>query len=130
MRLFSIRHEFPTEWAKFKSAKLGPTTPPAELTLNLRAEHYPFWSKERLESVKRLDLFAKAEKTMTVFGRLNATGQPDDATKTELAAKVGNLRTGKVELNKVSFAKPTGELNLHFTDNSMDDLWLALAWGK
>jgi hypothetical protein len=32
MRLFSVRHEFPTDWAKLKSA----ATPLVALTLNLR----------------------------------------------------------------------------------------------
>jgi Tc toxin complex TcA C-terminal TcB-binding domain len=36
VRLFSIRHEFPTEWAKFKNAIVKDATPPAALTLILR----------------------------------------------------------------------------------------------
>jgi len=43
MQLLSVRHDFPTEWARFQTA-----TPPAnhrfELKLVLRPEHYPFWS--------------------------------------------------------------------------------------
>jgi hypothetical protein len=39
VRLFSIRHEFPTEWANFKSA--GPGIP---LKITLRGAHFPYWT--------------------------------------------------------------------------------------
>src|SRR5262249_30051510 len=43
VRLFSVRTEFPTEWAVFQGQ-----TPDAgqrfKLSVNLRPEHYPFWS--------------------------------------------------------------------------------------
>ena len=48
------------EWAKFKSVTLGDATKVAELTLNFREEHYPFWSKGKVGAAKRVDLFAKA----------------------------------------------------------------------
>src|SRR6185503_12227931 len=41
LRLFSVRHEFPVEWSKFKSVQLAGNR--AELSLNVREEHYPFW---------------------------------------------------------------------------------------
>lgn len=44
MRLLSVRHEFPTEWARFTAAELdGDGTAP--LTLTLREEHYPYWAR-------------------------------------------------------------------------------------
>jgi hypothetical protein len=64
-RLLSVRHEFPAEWAQFKAS-------PAEngwypLSLRLREEHYPFWSRGRLEVVKRVDLLARTEpSTVTI----------------------------------------------------------------
>jgi hypothetical protein len=36
--LFSIRHDFPSAWAKFQSTAIGP----AELSLTLTPELYPF----------------------------------------------------------------------------------------
>ena len=74
VRLFSVRHEFPTEWAKFKSIEIeGETT--AILTLNIREEHYPFWSKSMLEAVKRLDLFAKTNKNrVDIADKADGTG--------------------------------------------------------
>ena len=122
VRLFSVRHEFPTEWSKFKSIEIeGETT--AVLTLNLREEHYPFWSKSRLEAVKRLDLFAKTNKNSVDIA--DGTGNNDTLAKD---ASLGNLCAGK--LTNIPLPAPIGEFTLYFTDNSMEELWLALTWGK
>src|SRR5262249_39558621 len=122
VRLFSVRHEFPTEWAKFRSVKLDQATEVAELTLNLRDEHYPFWSRGRLETVKRVDLFAKNARTdVKITDRADGTGQPDTLIKD---TAMGELRAGK--LTNIPLPTPTGKFTLYFSDNSMDDLWLAL----
>lgn len=133
VRLFSIRHEFPTEWAKFKSVKIEGATKVAELTLNFRDEHYPFWSKGLLEALKRVDLFAKPTKdtkpTITVSNKL--TDEPVGTRKEDSMAKdtsFGGLRMGK--LTNIPLPTPTGKFTLYLNDNSMEDLWLALTWGK
>src|SRR5260370_41475214 len=41
VRLFSGRHEFPSDWAKFRSANIGGTTPPAAFAVNLVPQHSP-----------------------------------------------------------------------------------------
>lgn len=40
VRLLSVRHEFPVEWAQFKSAQAAST-----LSVPLRPEHYPYWAE-------------------------------------------------------------------------------------
>ncbi|MBC1195384.1 toxin [Microcystis aeruginosa BLCCF158] len=126
VRLFSLRHEFPTEWAKFKSAKIEGATNTAELTLNLRAEHYPFWSQGHLEAVKRLDFFAETVKN-TVDISTNSDGTVSTDTLSEDAA-LGNLRTGK--LTNILLPPPIGQFTLYFNDNSMEEIWMAVRWGK
>lgn len=126
VRLFSIRHEFPTAWARFKSARLDAGAPVAALTLDLRDEHYPFWSRGRLAAVRRADLIAKTRKSA-----VSVSNQPDLADSDTLGngdASLGDLRAGK--LVKTRFPAPTGEFKLHLDDNSMDDLWLMIAWGN
>ena len=134
VRLFSVRHEFPTEWAKFKSAKGDVFADPifAGLTLDLRDEHYPFWSKDKDYKpidLKRVDLFAKPTKdtdtTIEVFDNSNAAGDPDSLKKD---TSLNNVLVGK--LTNIQLPDATGEFTLYFTDNSMEDLWLALTWGK
>src|SRR3712207_8581263 len=59
----TLFRSFPTEWAKFQS-QTPDTNQRFELRLNLRAEHYPFWSHGRLNSVKRVDLLARSAKEL------------------------------------------------------------------
>jgi hypothetical protein len=126
VRLFSLRHEFPSEWAKFESAQLGAAAPVAELALDLREEHYPYWSQGRLEAVKRVDLYAKTTKnSIEISDTPDGTGNKDILVRD---TSLDNLRAGK--LTNIRRPDPTGKFTLYFNDNSMDDLWLALAWGK
>jgi hypothetical protein len=135
VRLFSMRHEFPTDWAKFKSATVDLSADPnilAGLTLNLRDEHYPFWSKDedyKPIGLKRVDIFAKptedTETTIEVFDNSNATGNKDSLTED---TSLNDVRVGK--LTNIQLPDATGEFSLYFTDNSIEDLWLALTWGK
>ena len=126
VRLFSMRHEFPTEWAKFKSIKDVSSDKPAGLTLNLKPEHYPFWSKDSLGTIKQVELFAKTAVSVKVSGKVDASGKLDEAI--DLGGSLGELRTGK--LAKTEDLSPTGPLTIFFGNNSMEDLWLALTWGK
>jgi hypothetical protein len=114
-----------TECAKFRSIQLG-AGQLAELTLNLWEERYPFWSQGRLEAVKRAGFFAKTAKTsVEVADKADGTGNKDTLVKD---ASMGDLWMGK--LTNVSLPAPTGKFTLYFNDNSMEELWLALTWGK
>ena len=126
VRLFSLRHEFPGEWAKFKSVQLKDTNTFAELTLDLREEHYPFWSQGRLNAIKRVDLFAK-----TTTDSVKITDKPDGTGITETLVpdpSLGNLRAGT--LVKIPLPAPIGKYTLYLNDNLLEDLWLAVAWGS
>jgi Tc toxin complex TcA C-terminal TcB-binding domain len=125
VRLFSIRHEFPTEWAKFKSSTITNPVTTAELSLNLRPEHYPFWSQHNLTAVKRVDCLVQSKKDTEVTS--NAAGT-ENKTALVTEASLGNLRTAK--LADAILLSPIGPCTLYFNDNSMEDLWLAVAWGQ
>jgi len=123
VRLFSVRHEFPTEWAKFQGQP-GANQRYA-LTLNLRPEHYPFWSQGRLNSVKDVDILARSTKdSVPVFDN----DQPEASKKDTLTkdTTLGNLLVGK--LVNIVLPKPVGELKLFFDDKAMADLWIAVKW--
>ncbi|MFL6201534.1 MAG: insecticidal toxin protein [Thermoanaerobaculia bacterium] len=127
VRLFSVRHEFPGEWAKLKSGTLSNNPPlrPA-LTLALREEHYPFWSRGSLEAIKRVDVYARTAKTSVEITALaDGSGLKDSLVPD---ASLGNLRVGK--LDNLPLPQPIGSLTLYFNDLTMTDLWLGLAWGK
>lgn len=134
VRLFSVRHEFPTEWAKFKSVKLGGAIPTAELKLNLREEHYPFWSKNKdnkplnetiaLEGIEFFSKPSKGVKSITVSDQ--AEGEKTFTLDTD--SSFGDLLRGK-QIN-IPLPTPVGTFSLYFKDNSMEDLWFALTWSK
>jgi hypothetical protein len=127
VRLFSIRYEFPTEWTKFQNA---PTNPVIPLTLTLRPEHYPFWSQGNLEVIHRADLFVKTKKPVEVKYRADGSDLPDTLVKDK---SLGDLWTGKLSKLPIS-TKPisteTEKFTLYLNDKSMEDIWLALTWGK
>ena len=124
VRLFSVRHEFPSEWAKFKSVTSS-NNPLGlfELTINLREEHYPFWSKSSLEAIKRVDVYARTGKAS-----VEVTSDQNDKASLLPDPSLGNLLTDKLEDGFLP-SQPTGEYTLYFDDQTMTELWLALTWG-
>jgi len=137
VRLFSIRHEFPSEWAKFQSKK--PTDNERYgLELPFRPEHYPVWSKSRLEAVKQVDILCRSTEdqlnTLEVADRLEITkkdaqGNSISEKKDSLNkdANLGNLFVGKLT-NIALPSKPDEKLKVFFGTNAISDLWIAVTW--
>lgn len=126
-RLFSVRQEFPTEWARFLNQ-----TPAANqrfrLTLDLRDEHFPFWAQGRLNGVTRVDVLARSRATTIEVADTADTN--DVAAKKDALVKdaaLGGLVAGKLT-NIASALSPTGVVNLFLDTNSLSDLWIAVAW--
>ena len=129
VRLFSIRHEFPSEWAKFQG-QVPAADQRFELILNLRPEHYPFWSQGRLDGVAHVDILARTE--AAVPGSLDIFKNPNknDATKNGTLAQdatLGNLLRGPLTTEGLP-AKPDGELKLYTDTKAISDLWIAVTW--
>src|SRR5262249_16386296 len=57
LRMFSLRHEFPSEWYRF----LHPpdTEPKQTMTLNLTAERFPFQLRGKTIQISKVELFLK-----------------------------------------------------------------------
>jgi hypothetical protein len=137
--LFSVRHDFPSQWAKFQSVTISGATPTAELQLAFAAELYPFWSQGIVGSnpLKAIEFFAEmppGDKTTTINinNLANNTGPKKDAlVKNPL---LGNLLAGSVVKNVPLPAAITDSTHpgftLFFDNNSMEDLWIAITWGK
>jgi hypothetical protein len=135
VRLFSVRHEFPNEWAKFQGQ-----TPAAdqrfELALNVRDEHYPYWSKGRLNQVKRVDMLAHSTvnpipASIDIF---SAADKGDATAKKDTLAKrtdMGSLLVGRFTNDATGLplpANPVGEWKLYFDGRDFEELWLAVTW--
>jgi hypothetical protein len=137
VRLFSVRHEFPTQWAKFRSATMSSSTPTAELQLTLIPELYPFWSQGIVSAnpVKAIELFAEMPGSSTP-ATVNLNDKPDQSGHADTIARnplLGNLLTGsltKIPLPAAITDATHPPLTLFFDNNSMEDLWLTIAWGK
>jgi hypothetical protein len=127
--LFSVRHDFPTAWAKFKNVTIGGATTTAELDLVFRAEHYPFWSQGILGSgpLKSVQFFAESSKPQTTVS--DAAAHSDTLVRNPL---LGNMLAGKLAKIPMPLAvtDPAHPFALRFDDNSMIDLWIAVTWGK
>jgi len=130
VRLFSVRHEFPTEWAKFQGQTPG-VNQRFELALNLREEHYPFWSQGRLNSVKRVDILARSTKDrLNVYDKVNdqpAAANKDTLAKEDKDSALSTLLVGKLS-NIAVPTNPVGELKLFFDDKMIEDLWITVIW--
>lgn len=137
VRLLSVRHEFSAEWARFRSVAIGGPTLTAGISLTLLPEHYPFWSQGIVGSapVKAVELFAELlpgdnSTTVNVYDAADQSGQTDALTSDP---SLGGLIAGRLD----KIARPAAvtdathpALALFFDDNSMEDLWVAITWGK
>ena len=133
VRLFSMRHEFPSDWAKFRSVTIGGTTPTAALSVNLLPQHYPFWAQALLgpSSIKQIQFLAEMTDGSTnalVYANAGGTGSSDTLTANPA---YGGLLVGSLKNAVAQWPPPpTGPLNLYFDHNLMKDLWMAITWGK
>ena len=131
VRLFSVRHEFSTEWAKFQNR-----TPAAderfELAINPQDEHYPFWSQGRLNSVVRVDVLARSTQdappgSVDIFEYADRNNSAKKGTLSK-DATLGNLLRGQLTTGLP--AKPNSEIKLFFDTKEMADLWIAVTWSS
>jgi Tc toxin complex TcA C-terminal TcB-binding domain len=135
VRLFSVRHEFPNEWAKFKAVQIGGTAT-AELQLSFLEQHYPFWAQGIMNrgTAKRVQIFAEMPDTtvptVNLFAKPDGSGQPDPLSQDPA---LGGLLTGSLS-NVPTPQTVTGgsnpqPLTLYSDKNSMTNLWVAVDWG-
>jgi Tc toxin complex TcA C-terminal TcB-binding domain len=126
VRLFSIRQEFPNDWEKFKSTTRPDNNSFVGLSLTLRPEHYPFWSRGSVVNTKEMKLFARSSKTpITVRATADDSAHQDQLNTDKTFS---DLKTGK--LTNVTVPAPIGSFSLFLDDNTMDDLWITLLWGS
>lgn len=113
--LYSVRHDFPSAWAKFKTT--------STLSLGLTEELYPFWSQGRTIDIKRVEFFAEMSTPKATVTMTDKNNKQDT-----LAANpaMGGLLVGS--LNNILLPGSDPTLTLSFDSNVMDDLWLAITW--
>jgi hypothetical protein len=133
VRLFSLRHEFPTEWDRFRHHP-PPAGERAVLKVKFGPQHFPFWGNGLLKNFKQIDVIAEAaDHTLDVADRADLA---DVATKKDTLVKdeaYGDLLIGALENIPLPAIAPNWtdvELALYFERQAIDDLWLAVRWGS
>lgn len=125
--LLSARHDFATGWAKFMAHRPAGSAR-AKLTLDLRAEHYPFWS--RTTSTK-IEIFAVAEPLdeaapVEIFYAAEPAADGNEVSDTLLPdGSPGELAGGR--LTHMPSDKPIQEIDLYLNDApTIKNLWLVV----
>jgi len=117
VRLFAVRNEFPSEWARMQATGV--------LTLDLRDAHFPFWMQSTLAAGRRLDAEVLLSRGATLTA-VNAKPLVEDSA-------LGDLHRVQLAGLESLAGAPGGvlfRLKLEFTGDvtSVKDLWLALRW--
>ncbi len=124
VRLFSLRHEFPSAWAAYKaSTSAGGLAP---LSITLTPQHFPFWSKPRPGQTRRVhaaELVVAARGPVT----LAAPGGAADP----LGAWTGNLRRTPITNAPMPVFDGTNPStwDVRLTQAGVTDAWLLVNWG-
>jgi hypothetical protein len=129
VRLFSMRHEFPSEWARFTAVPLKGQAQDATLTFALREQHYPFWAGKLSPIALHSAMLLAEPGEGTKETIMAAIGVPD-SKRAEHKLNIGGLGALRVAPLGDPLPPAIGELTLHLDDNSMRDLWLVLRWGS
>jgi hypothetical protein len=127
-RLLSMRQEFPSEWAKFQAQTLA-NGERFELAVTLRDEHYPFWSRGRLNSVPSMRVAAEpaaapVPASIEVFDKVKDVAEsPTNKDVLTRDSSLGGLLVAELK-NIPRPAKPTADVKLYF-DEALKDVWLS-----
>lgn len=125
-RMFSVRHEFPTEWSQFKRRQLTTAMPFLELRLPLGDDHYPFWTRGLVRVTRSVYLHARFADARSSF---EAGPDSDPAAGDRLSlARDPTLGLVGGTLPNSYIANPAGPISLFFDTNAMEDLWLTIRW--
>jgi hypothetical protein len=122
-RLFSMRHEFPSEWASFKRIQLAPGQK-AALAFELKDEHFPYRMQGVSSNARQLHLFARTEAQQATAELIRET-KPVGMT---------NLANGEAVMvpqpqsGAPRMFEPHGNFELRFDTTAFEDLWVVVDW--
>jgi hypothetical protein len=128
VRLFSIRQEFPTDWAKFVGITLDQETKTASLPITLRQEHFPFWSQGLIKKITSVSVYVKGASGAV---SLAADAQGSGANELLPTPQYGDVVMGKVKNVEINTTPEWSiPIQLFLTDNKVEDVWLAVPWSS
>ncbi|OLR93853.1 Tc toxin subunit A-related protein [Actinokineospora bangkokensis] len=125
-RLFSVKHEFPAEWAALRATPA--TGKRHRLRLDLRDEHYPFWTTGRLTALREVRLLAQAPGPALTVYDTEALGGPTKQDVLQRDPALGGLLTTR-PVNTAPLATPVGRFTAYLEEVAeLEDLWIAVTW--
>jgi hypothetical protein len=135
VRLLSVRQDFPTAWAAFKSGPLANGQRP-EIVLELTPTHYPYWAQGKLGGMARIDLIARAPGNgdLVIHDRaetVDANGNPVPSRHETLVREPNRMAAGRFTGGQDGLALPDSPittLRLYPETRAIDDLWVAVSW--
>jgi hypothetical protein len=129
-RLFSLRHEFPTEWAKFQN-QVEPIDSCFQFDMKLRREHYPFWARDLKLVVAKIAVLVRSGMELSQQERkLTFSASPTGASsEKDLSAheKYKGIFVGTFE--KPS-APATGDWQFGFRKKTFSDAWVVVSFSS
>ena len=128
MRMFSMKHEFPTEWHKF----LHPATEGAEqvLSFTIGKERFPFFAQDRAIVVMKIEVFAKCTQAgdyHMVLSYINFDEDPVTSSRITMPQNdtYGGLNKATIKVNDAGLNLEeldiTGEMNLKVKRSTAPD---------
>ncbi len=128
VRLFNIRQEFPNEWHRFKQQTVSPDAQ-AQLQLDLKQEHFPYWSVGKVKAIKEFIIIVQNPKNSVNISMVKEGADSDVLAMKSIQDK--KYAIGSLTKNLAAIAeKPIGNLSLFFSENKVEDLFLLVKWGN
>ncbi len=119
-RLFCLRLEFPSDWARFKADEGDRPG----LTFTLGEEHYPFWLRGRELKAQEVTLLARSPKDAK---SINVYAGPGEAAAKDTLAKDAAVEgLFSAPLDKVRLPGATGACTLHFDRGEVEEVWMVV----
>jgi hypothetical protein len=122
-RLLSMRHEFPSEWARFLRTQVAPGQT-ASLAFVLKDDHFPYQMQGGFENARRVHLFGRTKTSQVAVELKRGTTSVGTTT---LAEGQGILEPPAQGGTAGSF-DPRGSFELRFDTTAFNDLWIVVDW--
>ena len=118
-----MRHEFSTEWARFKATTVAPGQK-ASLSFELTDEHFPYRMQGSLTNARSFHLFGQT-KEASVNVELVRDGA---GVGTAMMTNGEGLITPPQQAGKAGSYDSRGKFELRMDSTAWDDLWIVIDW--
>jgi hypothetical protein len=108
MRMFSMRHEFSTEWHRFLHPPVAGDDQVMKVTF--RREHFPFFTRERNLDIRKVEILAKTSRTGDYHLMLTATGTENEVMESAEISMPESLTYG--DMQKATLSESAADITV------------------